>query len=186
VLCKTFARVEIAGKRGRTVPILFTSSIQRSIDFLIKTRKDVVDMTDLARKRSRTFTTLCVNVDFKDNPDRNKRNRLLEFDTDSTWMEVLEDTLEEGNVDVGIRKTNTVTVNLTEHMGYIIRTRSFTTAGALAAPIKTSNADTETGPVGLAMFEFMSLFSNDDTLNVTYLNVLSKHKAASMASSRER
>jgi hypothetical protein len=26
-------------------------------------------------------------------------------------MEVLEDTLEEGNVDVGIRKTNTVTVN---------------------------------------------------------------------------
>jgi hypothetical protein len=28
-------------------------------------------------------------------------------------MEVLEDTLEEGNVDVGIRKTYTVTVNLT-------------------------------------------------------------------------
>jgi hypothetical protein len=27
-------------------------------------------------------------------------------------MEVLEDTLEEGNVDVGIRKTNTVTVNI--------------------------------------------------------------------------
>jgi hypothetical protein len=53
------------------------------------------------------------NVDFKDNPDRNKRNILLEFDTDSTWMEVLEDTLEEGNVDVGIRKTYTVTVNLT-------------------------------------------------------------------------
>ena len=70
-------------------------------------------MTDLARKRSRTFTTLCVNVDFKDNPDRSKRNILLEFDTDSTWMEVLEDTLEEGNVDVGIRKTYTVTVNLT-------------------------------------------------------------------------
>jgi len=41
VLCKTFARVEIAGKRGRTVPILFTPSMQRSIDFLIKTRKDV-------------------------------------------------------------------------------------------------------------------------------------------------
>ena len=41
MLCKTFARVEIAGKRGRTVPILFTSSMQRSIDFLIKTRKDV-------------------------------------------------------------------------------------------------------------------------------------------------
>jgi hypothetical protein len=73
-------------------------------------------MTDLARKRSRTFTTLCVNVDFKDNPDRNRRNRLLEFDTDSTWMEVLEDTLEEGNVDVGIRKTDTVTVNLTSKM----------------------------------------------------------------------
>ena len=73
-------------------------------------------MTDLASKRSRTFTTLCVNVDFKDNPDRNKRNRLLEFDTDSTWMEVLEDTLEEGNVDVGIRKTDTVTVNLTSKM----------------------------------------------------------------------
>jgi hypothetical protein len=35
---------------------------------------------------------------------------------------------------------------------------SFTTTGALAAPVKTSNADTETGPVGLAMFEFMSLF----------------------------
>ena len=73
-------------------------------------------MTDLARKRSRTFTTLCVNVDFKDNPDRNKRNRPLEFDTDSTWMEVLEDTLEEGNVDVEIRKTDTVTVNLTSKM----------------------------------------------------------------------
>ena len=73
-------------------------------------------MTDLARKRSRTFTTLCVNVDFKDNPDRNKHNRLLEYDTDSTWMEVLEDTLEEGNVDVGIRKTDTVTVNLTSKM----------------------------------------------------------------------
>jgi hypothetical protein len=73
-------------------------------------------MTDLARKRSRTFTTLCVNVDFKDNPDRNKRNRLLEFDTDSTWMEVLEDTLEEENVDVGIRKTDTVNVNLTSKM----------------------------------------------------------------------
>ena len=69
-------------------------------------------MTDLARKRSRTFTILCINVDFKDNPDRNKRNRLLEFDTDSTWMEVLE----EGNVDVGIRKTDTVTVNLTLKM----------------------------------------------------------------------
>ena len=41
MLCKTFARVEIAGKRGRTVPILFTPSMQRSIDFLIKTRKDV-------------------------------------------------------------------------------------------------------------------------------------------------
>ena len=68
-------------------------------------------MTDLTRKRSRTFTTLCVNVDFKDNPDRNKRNRLLEFDTDSTWMEMLEDTL-----DVGIRKTDTVTVNLTSKM----------------------------------------------------------------------
>jgi hypothetical protein len=27
-------------------------------------------------------------------------------------MEVLEDTLEEGNVDVGIRKTDTVTVSL--------------------------------------------------------------------------
>ena len=73
-------------------------------------------MTDLARKKSRTFTTLCVNVDFKDNTDRNKRNRLLEFDTDSTWMEVLEDTLEEGNVDFGIRKTDTVTVNLTSKM----------------------------------------------------------------------
>jgi hypothetical protein len=56
------------------------------------------------------------NVDFKDNPDRNKRNILLEFDTDSTWMEVLEDTLEEGNVDVGIRKTYTVTVNLNSKM----------------------------------------------------------------------
>ena len=73
-------------------------------------------MTDLARKRSRTFTTLCINVDFKDNPDWNKHNRLLEFDTDSTWMEVLEDTLEEGNVDVEIRKTDTVTVNLTSKM----------------------------------------------------------------------
>jgi hypothetical protein len=31
-------------------------------------------------------------------------------------MEVLEDTLEEGNVDVKIRKTNTVTVNLTSKM----------------------------------------------------------------------
>jgi hypothetical protein len=31
-------------------------------------------------------------------------------------MEVLEDTLEEGNVDVGIRKTDTVTVNLTSKM----------------------------------------------------------------------
>jgi len=40
-LCKKIARVEIAGKKGRTVPILFTSSMQRSIDFLIKTRKDV-------------------------------------------------------------------------------------------------------------------------------------------------
>ena len=40
----------------------------------------------------------------------------MEFDTDSTWMEVLEDTLEEGNVDVGIRKTDTVTVNLTSKM----------------------------------------------------------------------
>ena len=41
VLWKTFARVVIAGKRGRTVPILFTSSMQRNIYFLIKTRKDV-------------------------------------------------------------------------------------------------------------------------------------------------
>jgi hypothetical protein len=31
-------------------------------------------------------------------------------------MEMLEDTLEEGNVDVGIRKTDTVTVNLTSKM----------------------------------------------------------------------
>ncbi len=41
MLCKTFARVEIAGKRGRTVPIMFTPCIQRSIHFLMKTRKDV-------------------------------------------------------------------------------------------------------------------------------------------------
>ena len=32
-----------------------------------------------------------------DNTDRNKNNRLLEFDTEATWMEVLENTMEMGN-----------------------------------------------------------------------------------------
>ncbi|XP_062581100.1 uncharacterized protein LOC134242919, partial [Saccostrea cucullata] len=39
LLCKTFSRVEIRGKRGRTVPILLTPALERSINLLIETRK---------------------------------------------------------------------------------------------------------------------------------------------------
>ena len=39
LLCKTFSRVEIRGKRGRTVPILLTPALEKSINLLIETRK---------------------------------------------------------------------------------------------------------------------------------------------------
>jgi hypothetical protein len=39
LLCKTFSRLEIRGKRGRIVPILLTPALERSINLLIDTRK---------------------------------------------------------------------------------------------------------------------------------------------------
>nr|XP_022290881.1 uncharacterized protein LOC111102433 isoform X2 [Crassostrea virginica] len=39
ILCKTFSRVEIRGKRGRTVPILITPALERSIVLLNETRE---------------------------------------------------------------------------------------------------------------------------------------------------
>lgn len=41
MLCKTFSRVEIRGKKGRTVPVLFTPTHEENIDILIKTRTKV-------------------------------------------------------------------------------------------------------------------------------------------------
>ncbi|XP_033730120.1 uncharacterized protein LOC117319420 [Pecten maximus] len=40
MLCETFGRVEIRGKKGRTVPVLLTPAIQQSIDLLLKWRKE--------------------------------------------------------------------------------------------------------------------------------------------------
>lgn len=39
-------------------------------------------MSDL--KRTKSYATLCVNIEFKNSKERSKANRLLEFDTDST------------------------------------------------------------------------------------------------------
>ena len=40
-LCKLFVRVEVPGKRGRTVPILFTQDMQDSITLLMKFREQI-------------------------------------------------------------------------------------------------------------------------------------------------
>lgn len=39
-LCKIFTRIEIRGKRGRSVPVLILASTQESIDLLMKTRQE--------------------------------------------------------------------------------------------------------------------------------------------------
>ena len=39
-LCKSHLRVEIKGKRGRKVPVLFTDDMKKSINILIKSRQD--------------------------------------------------------------------------------------------------------------------------------------------------
>ena len=40
-LCKILVRVEIEGKRGRKVPVLFPPNVKESVDLLIKTREEV-------------------------------------------------------------------------------------------------------------------------------------------------
>ncbi|XP_056432890.1 uncharacterized protein LOC130371215 isoform X1 [Gadus chalcogrammus] len=40
-LCENFIRVEIRGKRGQTVPVLFPTDVQESVELLIRTRDDV-------------------------------------------------------------------------------------------------------------------------------------------------
>ena len=40
MLCSTFERVEIRGKKGRTVPVLITPSLQSCISFLLKWRNE--------------------------------------------------------------------------------------------------------------------------------------------------
>ncbi|XP_056014596.1 uncharacterized protein LOC125676308 isoform X1 [Ostrea edulis] len=40
ILCKSHIRVEIKGKRGRKVPVLFTADMKKSIDILLKTRQE--------------------------------------------------------------------------------------------------------------------------------------------------
>ena len=40
-LCEVFQRIEIVGKRGRTVPVIFTNEIKKWIDLLVRTRDDV-------------------------------------------------------------------------------------------------------------------------------------------------
>ncbi|XP_014823286.1 PREDICTED: uncharacterized protein LOC106903805 [Poecilia mexicana] len=40
-LCENLARVEVRGKRGRKVPVLFTTNIKQSVELLIKTREEV-------------------------------------------------------------------------------------------------------------------------------------------------
>ena len=60
-------------------------------------------------KRPKTYKTLCVSVDYETiNKAKNKNNRLLEFDTECTWLEVLEDTLE--NEFESLKKTDTVSM----------------------------------------------------------------------------
>lgn len=40
-LCNTLARVEIIGKRGRVVPLLFTPELKESLDLLVSTRRKI-------------------------------------------------------------------------------------------------------------------------------------------------
>ncbi|XP_059892526.1 uncharacterized protein LOC132446309 [Gadus macrocephalus] len=40
-LCENFIRVEIRGKRGHTVPVLFPTDVQESVELLIRTRDEV-------------------------------------------------------------------------------------------------------------------------------------------------
>lgn len=40
-LCQNLTRVEIRGKRGRKVPVLFPTNVKESVDLLIKTRDEV-------------------------------------------------------------------------------------------------------------------------------------------------
>ncbi|XP_041853923.1 uncharacterized protein LOC121648062 [Melanotaenia boesemani] len=40
-LCENLTRVEVRGKRGRKVPVLFTINIKESVELLIKTREEV-------------------------------------------------------------------------------------------------------------------------------------------------
>ncbi|XP_038588945.1 uncharacterized protein LOC119914037 [Micropterus salmoides] len=40
-LCENLIRVEVRGKRGRKVPVLFPTNVRQSVELLIKTREDV-------------------------------------------------------------------------------------------------------------------------------------------------